>query len=62
VPLTAVAANTAAPRQAVAVTAGRRHLAWLRRLQYAIANVATQHMALIEKQAANLQSDRLTSA
>src|SRR5262245_53105771 len=54
--------NTVAPRQAMAVRARRRSLAWLRRLQYAIANMATQHMALIEKQAANPQSYRLTSA
>jgi hypothetical protein len=37
-------------------------LVCLRRFQYAIANMATQHMALIAKQAAIPQSERLMSA
>jgi hypothetical protein len=37
-------------------------LVCLRRFQYAIASMATQHMALIAKQAASPQSDRLMSA
>src|SRR5262249_16248082 len=52
------------PYQAATKRTGRsvNRFACIRRVRYATTNMTTQHMALIEKQAANPQSDRLPGA